>query len=431
MSRGRAGLALVAASAALLLFGARAPEAAVTPQVVAIEGATIWTRPGKKLDNATIVLKDGKVMAVGTGAAVKIPAGAQRIDARGQIVTAGFVDAYTSLGLSEILLEPSSGDGALDDGPGDDQVHSAYRVVDGYNAQSVAIAIARTGGVTSVISVPGGGLVGGAAAWMSLVESTRPGDAVLVAPVAMQLTLGSGARSVANGSRGMAVERVRELLDDARAFARRKGDYERNATRRFAASRLDLEALAPVVQGKLPLLVFADKASDILSAIALGQEFGVRVLIGGGAEAWQVAAELARAHVPVIYDPTRNLPNSFDALHVRDDAGKLLADAGVTLVISTMADGSVVRNLRQLCGVAVANGMTWDQALAAVTTAPVAAFASSPLRGTLSPGAPADLVIWSADPFELSSRPLHVLIRGVDLPLRTRQSLLLDRYRHL
>jgi imidazolonepropionase-like amidohydrolase len=419
-----------AALGALLLvaLAARAPAAAPAPGVV-IEGATVWLAPGRKLDRATIVIKNGKIAAIGGVGATEVPPGALRLDARGQVITAGLIDAYTSLGLTEVALEPSSAEGALDDLPGDDQVHAAYRVVDGYNAQSVAIPIARSGGVTSVVSVPGGGLVGGAAAWMSLVDGARPADAVVLAPAAMQLTLGTGARTVANGTRGMAVERARELLDDARAYAKRRGEYEKNATRRFAASRLDLEALGPVVAGKLPLVVWADKAADVLSAIALGQEFGVRVVVAGGVEAWQVAAELARAKVAVILDPTRNLPGSFDTLHVRDDAAKRLVDAGVTVILATMADGSVVRTLRQLCGIAVANGLTWDQALAAVTTAPAAVFGAA--RGTLTVGAAADLVVWSGDPFELSTRALHVLVGGVEASTRSRQSLLLDRYRHL
>jgi imidazolonepropionase-like amidohydrolase len=426
----RAGLLALALALTLLVAEAPAPHAASVPEVVAIVGATVWTAPGKKLENATIVVANGKIAALGAGAgAPKLPADARRLDAQGQVVTAGFVDAYTSLGLTEVALEPSSAEGALEDVPGGDQVHSAYRVVDGYNAQSVAIPIARTGGVTSVVSVPGGGLVGGAAAWMSLVDGARPGDACVRAPAAMQLTLGSGARAVANGSRGMAVERARELLDDARAYGRRKGEFERNATRRFAASRLDLDALAPVLAGTLPLLVWADKASDVLSAIALGQEFGVRVVIAGGVEAWEVAPELARAKVPVLLDPTRNLPGSFDTLHVRDDLARRLADAGVTVVIATIGDGSVVRTLRQLCGIAIANGLSWDQALASVTTAPAATFGVA--RGTLAVGAAADLVVWSGDPFELSTRALHVLVGGVELPLRTRQTLLLERYRKL
>jgi imidazolonepropionase-like amidohydrolase len=409
------------------------PARAATPTVTAIEGATVWTEPGKKLENATIVVRDGKIAAIGAGAAVKVPAGARRIDAKGQVVTAGFVDAYTTLGLSEILLEPGSTDGSLEETPAGDQIHAAFRVVDAYNTQSVAVPIARTGGVTSVISVPTGGLVGGAAAWMSLVDTTRAKDATLASPVAMQLTLGSAARATANGSRGMAVERARELLDDARAYARRKNDYERNQTRRFAASRLDLEALAPVLQGRVPLVIAANRAADILSAIALAGELGIRVIIAGGAEAWQVAPELARAKVPVALDPTFNLPASFDTLHVRDDAAKLLVDAGVTVLISTLGDGSVVRNLRQLCGVAIANGLAWDAALAAVTTAPAAAFGGGGAggRGKLAVGAAADLVVWSGDPFELSTRALYVFIAGVEQPLRTRQTLLLERYRKL
>lgn len=410
---------------AALCAAGRAPQAAPAPGVIAIEGATVHVGPGKKLDNATIVVRDGKIAAVGAG--VTVPAGATRIDARGAVVTAGLIDPYTTIGLVEVGLEPDANDGALE---GDeDQVHAAYRVVDGYNVSSVAIPVARTGGVTSVVAVPRGGLVAGASAWTTLRDAGTVTDVTVLAPAAMHMVLGERARAAAYGSRGMAVERARELLDDARAYAKRRGDYERNQTRPFSASRMDLEALAPVLERKIPLVVRADKASDVLAAIRLGEEQKVRVVIAGGVEAWKVAAELAAAKVPVILDPTNNLPGSFDELLVRDDAAAVLLAAGVTVAVSTVGDASGVRTLRQLAGVAVSQGLTWDQALAAVTTAPAAIYGGAGGRGALTAGAPADLVVWSGDPFELSTRALHVLIGGVDQSLRTRQTRLLERYR--
>jgi imidazolonepropionase-like amidohydrolase len=420
----RLAVGLVAATA--LVLAVRGPVAAPVPEVVAIEGATVWRAPGDKLEGATIVLRDGKVAALGKD--VKAPADARRIDGRGLVVTAGLVDAYTTVGLVEIDLEESFNDGALR--ADDDQVHAAFRAVDAYNAQSVAIPVARAGGVTSVLAAPSGGLVSGASAWMALADATRPGDVTVLAPAAMHMALGNRARGAAQNSRGMAVERARELFADAREYGKRKGAYEKNQTRRFAASRLDLEALAPVLAGRLPLVVRADRASDIEAALALQKEHKLRLVIAGGAEAWQLADALAAAKVPVILNPTQNLPESFEQLHVRDDGAAILARAGVTVVISTLGEQSNVRTLRQIAGIAVAWGLTWDQALAAVTTAPASIFGKSAEgRGTLAVGAVADVVVWTGDPFELSTRPAHVFVRGVEQSLRTRQTLLLERYR--
>lgn len=410
------------ALAILLVVAAPAPAAA---QTIAIEGATVWTRPGNSVAGATVVVRDGVIAEVGVGAAV--PAGATRIDGRGLVVTAGFVDASSTVGLSEVGLEATTTEGRFS-GEGGDDVHAAYRVTDGYNSTSVAIPIARTGGLTAVVAVPRGGFVAGTSAWIQLVDGVQP--RVVRAPLAMYVALGEGGLAAGRGSRGLALERLRELLDDAAAYARRKGEFERNQTRRFAAGRLDLEALGPVVRGQLPLVLRVDKASDIRAVLELARTLRLRVIIEGGGEAWMLARELAAARVPVLMDPTSNLPDSFDRLHVRDDAARVLADAGVTVVISTLGAATEARNLRQLAGVAVGAGLSRDAALAAVTTAPAQAFGLNG-RGELRRGAPADLVVWSGDPFELSSRALHVLVGGVEQSLRTRQTRLFERYRRL
>jgi len=407
---------------AALLLAVATPASA---QTVAIQGATVWVRPGQVIEGATVVVRNGVITDVGAGVAA--PAGATVIDGKGTIVTAGLVDASSRVGLSEIGLEEPTNEGRFAGG-GDDDVHAAYRVTDGYNSTSVTIPIARTGGLTAVVATPRGGFVSGTSAWVELSDGVKP--VVARAPLAMYVALGEAGLVAGKGSRGLALERLRELLDDAAIYARRKGDYDRNQARRFAAARLDLEALVPVVQGRLPLVARVEKAADIRAVLELAGALRLRLVIEGGGEAWMLARELAAARVPVILDPQENLPDDFDRIHVRDDAARLLAEAGVTVVISTLGDADNARDLRQLAGNAIGNGMSRDAALAAVTTAPAQAF-GLPGRGELRRGAPGDVVVWSGDPFELSSRPLHVLIGGVEQSLRTRQTRLFDRYRTL
>jgi imidazolonepropionase-like amidohydrolase len=312
---------------------------------------------------------------------------------------------------------------------GKDAIHAAYRVIDGYNPTSVAIPVARAGGVTSVVSTPRGGLVSGTSAWFSLAAGPVA-DVTSVAPLAMYATLGEGALGSAEGSRGVALEKLRELLDDALHYGKRRREYDRNQSRELAAARLDLEALLPVARGQLPLVVRVHKSSDILAALRLGREFGLRIIIEGGAEAWMVAEELARAKVPVILNPNHNLPMSFDRIHVRDDAAHVLARAGVRVAISGLGGATWVAGLRHSAGNAVADGLAYDKALAAVTTVPAEIFGVKK-RGVVTPGAVADVVVWSGDPFELSSHAVHVIIGGVEQSLRTRKTLLLERYRKL
>lgn len=405
---------LAVAAVALLAGGAAA-------QTLVITGATVYQRGGTKLEGASVLIRDGKIAEVGT--AVVPPAGARQLDGKGKVVAPGFVEAFSQLGLIEIELEATGTDGRFGTTPTD--VHAAYRAADAYNARSVGIQVGRTGGVTSALTGPRGGLVAGQAAFVSLADGVA---APLQAPSAMIAALGT--RAIASGSRGHAAERLRELLDDADVYRRNRGAFERNQARRMAANRLDLEALVPVLEGRLPLVVFATAEVDIRTALALAAERRLRVAIVGGTEAWRVARELAAAKVPVILDPTANLPSDLGAVDVRDDNAAILARAGVPVAISTLGDVQVQRTLRQLAGVAVASGMPWDKALDAITSVPAQIYGIAG-RGVIERGAAADVVVWSGDPLELSSRPEAVIIGGVVQSLETHQTRLRDRYRTL
>jgi len=410
----------------VLLFAATATSSAhAESRPLAITGAKVHVSATTVVEDATIVVQGGKIVAVGAG--VTVPAGATVIDGRGKVVTAGLIDASTSVGLVEVSQVSEANDGAFV-ATADDKVHAAFRVTDGYNASSVAIPIARLGGVTSVVAAPRGSLISGQSALMRLAGIST--DAATVrAPLAMVATLGSQSLG-GSPSRGVVIERLRELLDDAREYRFARARYQRNQTRRFAAERLDLEALQPVIAGTLPLVVRAQRASDVLAAIRVGKDYGVRIVIEGGSEAWLVADALAAAKIPVLLNPLDDLPYDFDRIHVRADTAAVLSKAGVTVALSSLGGASDVRRLRQLAGNAVANGLPWDKALEAVTSAPARIFGVGQL-GELTKGAPADLVLWSADPFELSTKVEAVVIAGERAPLASRQTLLRDRYRRL
>lgn len=412
--------AMNAALVAIAALALASPSAA-RAETVAITGGSVYTSPDRLLDRATIVITDGKITAVGPE--VVAPPGATVIDARGKVITAGLIDSACRLGLVEIELEAQSADGHFTSAPS--PIHAAFRTVDAYDPRSAAIPVARTGGVTSVVSGPAGGLFAGQSAWMSLADAPRP-PAPLAAAAGMNAALGAAA--AANGSRGHAIELLREVLDDAAQYERNRGAYDRNQSRELAAARLDLEALLPVLRGRLPLVVTAHAESDIRAALALARERRLRLVISGGSEAWRVAEELAAAQVAVLLDPTANLPGELMATDVRDDNAAILAKAGVTVAIATLGEASAVRTLRQLAGIAVANGLPWDKALAAITTVPAALF-GQPTRGLVARGSAADLVIWSGDPLELSTRVEAMLIGGVPQALTSHQTRLLQRYR--
>lgn len=420
----RHGRGVVAALAAVVL----AAPASSGAQTIAITGGRVFPVSGAPIDNGTVLIRDGSIVAV--GASVAIPADAQRIDATGKWVTPGLVNASTQLGVVEI--------GAIADtrdvnARGREGIAAAFTVWEGFNPASALIAPARNEGITSVVVAPGGGLISGQAAMIDLLPGSVS-DVLVRGPVAMIAQIDNPGRA-STGARGELLLRLREVLDDARLYARRRADFERNQTRDFAVSRLDLEALQPVLAGTLPLVIGADRASDIEAALKLADDYDLRIMIAGGAEAWLVADKLAAAKVPVLTGAMQNIPGGFTTLGLRQENAGLLRRAGVEVVLVGNGPGDPdtfnVRNIRQEAGNAVAYGMTWDDALRAVTLTPAQVFGLGERMGSLQAGRTANVVVWSGDPFELSTVAEHVFIRGRAMDGDSRQDMLVRRYRQL
>jgi imidazolonepropionase-like amidohydrolase len=298
----------------------------------------------------------------------------------------------------------------------------------------VLIAPAREEGVTTIVVAPSGGMVAGQAAITDL-DAPDAATRTLRGPVAMVAQLGSSQGGGAT-ARGELIGKMRELLLDARFYGRNRAGFERGDARELTASRADLEALQPVLTGRLPLLVAVDRASDIDATLDLAKELGLRVMIAGGAEAWMVAPRLAAAKVPVLTGAMNNIPGSFAALGTRQENAAMLRKAGVTVAIIGNAGGGDeeafnVRNIRYEAGNAVAYGMSWDDALRAVTAAPAELFGAGDRIGTLQPGKIGNVVVWSGDPFEFASRAERVFVGGRETTERSRQQMLEERYKTL
>lgn len=395
-------------------------------QTIAIEGGTVHTMTGAPIQNGTVLIRDGRIVAVGQDVAV--PAGARRIDARGKIVTPGLFDSGTNIGLVEIGAVAETNDfriGAEED----DLVAAAFNVADGLNPNSIVIPITRTAGVTTAVSRPQGGLIAGQGVVVDLLG--RDQDAMLVrTPVAMWGNLGESARGAIKGARGSTTLRLREILEDARSYGRSRQAFERGQTREYAVSRADLEALQPVLAGRLPLVLEAHRASDIETALRLSREYGFRLIIQGGTEAWMVADDLARARVPVIVKVLQNLPESFEKLGATYENAARLRRAGIQVAVTT---GETFKsfNLRQEAGNAVAYGLPHEEALRAITLYPAQIWGLDRDYGSLAPGKVANVVVWGGDPLELLTPVQNVIIRGQEVPMRNRETELRDRYMRL
>ena len=447
------------AAAALLLAGT-APAAAET---IAITNGIVAIGDGSEpFQGATVVIRDGRVVAAGPGA--RIPADARIVDANGKWVTPGIVAGFSRLGLAEIDL----GDrGADDTSAANGPFSAAIDVTPAINPLYTPIAVNRADGVTRALVAPstarsifaGQGAVIDTGADMSPVTRARAFQFV---------ELGETGADDAGGSRPSAHILFRNALREA-AELRRFADPVRSArtgepderlepvvrdpnearilgpgARRsedVLLTRFDAAALVPVLQGRQHLLVHVERASDILQVIDLKREFrSLRIVIVGASEGWLDADRIAASGIPVIASAVNDLPASFEQLAAtQSNVGRMRA-AGVRVSIGTINDDetrNVFRerqyagNLVALTKIPGATGLSWGEALAAITSGPAEAIGMGGDFGSLAPGRRADVVIWSGDPLDPRSAAEAVFIDGVEQPLTNHQSRLRDRYRHL
>ncbi len=418
---------------------------------VAIVGGTVYPVGSPRIDNGTVVITNGRIAAV--GANVAIPAGAQRIDARGKVVTPGLIDAATVLGLVEIGGERSTNHAAARG-----TINADFQPWLGFNSDSAYIAATRAEGVTTVAILPQGGTISGQVALVDL-DLGSAADMMRRGPVAMAATVETGGRggedqdetagqqeTLVGGtssfdspappiSRGEAFGRLHDILKDARFYAQHAKAYDEGRARQLIASGSVLEALGPVVAGKMPLMIAVDKKDDIATLLRFAKRENIKVAIFGGAEAWKVASEIAAAHVPVVTGAMNSNPTSFDTLGQRQENAALLRRAGVSVALIGNAGGGDeeqfnVRNVKYEAGNAVAYGMSHDDALRAVTLAPAEIFGVADRVGSLGAGKDANVVVWSGDPFEFSTNVEHVFVRGHEIHQESRQDMLTKRYKN-
>jgi imidazolonepropionase-like amidohydrolase len=413
----------------LALLAMCAVTGALGAQTVAITGGKVYPVSGPAIEGGTVLIRDGKIVAVGKD--VAIPNGAQRVDATGKWVTPGLVNAGTNLGFGDVGFSGGQRD---QQAKGHDGIAAGFQSWLGFNTQSTMIAPAREGGVTSVVTSPTGGLVAGQAAIVDLSGALPLSEILVKAPATMvaQIEDNEGAKL---GASGEVIGTLRDLIEDTKTYMRRKSDFERAQTRQFVATRRDLEAMIPVVEGREPLTIVADQAAEIREALAIAKDYGIKIVIAGGAEAWMMADQLAAAKVPVLTGAENNIPGSFTTLGSRQETAGMLRKAGVQVaLIGNGAGGEEVfnvRNLRYEAGNAVAYGMTWDDALRAITLVPAEIYGVADKVGSLKAGMEGNVVIWSGDPFEFSTRAEQVFVRGKKIDAPSRQDMLAKRYKTL
>jgi imidazolonepropionase-like amidohydrolase len=339
-----------------------------------------------------------------------------RVDLNGSMVTPGFIEVGTKLGLVEIGLEASSVDHA---GGGDHANHASLVVAEAYNPRSSLIAIARAGGITGAVVAPSGGLVSGQSAFVTL-------DGVTQAKAVTDWSVAMHAGMHWSGSRASGIQKLRGLFSEAQALSDNPNRWQLARAHKSDSPKADIQALIPVIKGEIPLVISASRAADIEALLRLIAPYSIQLIIHGGAEAWVHADALANANVGVIIDPMSNGAGGFSDRLGRADNAALLDKAGVAIVLTT-SDTHNARNLRFAAGNAVRAGLPHAAAMRAITSNPATLY-GQPEMGDLIANTPATFAVWSADPFEPLSHLQSLFINGEQVSISSRQTELYRRY---
>ena len=379
-----------------------------------LQNATVVTITKGVLNNTSVLVEDGKIKQIGANISAD---GAEVIDCNGMFIYPGMIDGGTKLGLVEVSSVAETVDYA-EVGNFTPNMQALTAV----NPNSVAIPVTRVSGVTTVLTVPSGGLFPGTAALINLNGYTP--DQMYAGFKAVVMNFPSSGRRGRYDRRSdedikkaneKALKEANELWENAKSYAT------------LTANGAELEyypemaQLAKATTGELPLLIEVNTASDIQAAIKWIEGKGAKVIFEGVAEGWRVAEEIAKAGIPVVTGPIQALPtresDRYDAAYA--NAGKM-AKAGVKVAIRTNGEENV-RNLPFFAAFAAAYGMGKEEAWKAVTITPAEIFGVADQYGSVEEGKVANLIISDGDPFETKTQIMHVFIDGYRMPLSNRQ----------
>jgi len=396
---------LVTALAMLVALPAAAAD------TLAIRGATVHTMAGPPVSDGVVVIENGKIRAVGPAATTPVPAGATLL--RGAVVTPGLIDAHSVVGLAGHLNQPQDQD-QLDPG---EAIQPELRAIDAYNPQERLIEWLRGFGVTTIHTghAPGA-LVAGQTMVVKLTGNTVE-EAVLMPTAMVAATLGDAAKpqgpdaeKKSPGTRSKAVAMLRAELVKAQEYLRKRSLADES---KRPDPDLRLEALARVLAGAVPLLVTADRAHDIASALRIAEEFKLRIVLDSAAEAYLLVDRIKAAGVPVIVHPTMRRSGG-ETENISFETAATLTQAGIPIALQSGYESYVPKTRVVLfeSGLAAAHGLPFEKALAAITIDAAKIIGVADRVGSLEVGKDGDVAIFDGDPFEYTTHCTGVVING-------------------
>lgn len=389
-------LRLATALSTLFLAGS------VLAESIAINNVKLYGENLAPETSLNVLIKDGVLSEISE----QPLSGDSVIDGQGKVLTSGFIAVNNQLGLTEVSAVKKTSDFH------EDKADFSFDPSLAFNFQSSVIPYARKGGISHALVTGSSKSAFDGRAFT--VDLSANANSRVDRDAALYFTLGGKSK----GSRAKDLQDLRSKLEAAQKPVSKNGKSK--------PIKDDIKILKRLLSGEFPLLARADRPADILQLLALKKEFGFGLVLAGAAGALDVVDQLKAENVAVIVEPMRNLPEGFDSLHQRLDTAAKLHNAGLDIILAER-DTHNIPQLRFHVGNAVAHGLPHDVAVRAVTTTPAKIFDLG--KGYLTEGSK-DIVLWSGDPFELSSRVLKLWINGEAQSTRSRQDLLRERYQH-
>jgi imidazolonepropionase-like amidohydrolase len=426
--------AVLAASFLIWVFGARTNSADAPPTFL-IRGARVYTLSGPPIERGSVLIRGERIAAV--GAAISAPAGTRVIDARGLEVYPGMVDAFSDMGLREIVTIPATVD-TSEVGAYNPQLVTATAI----NPESELIPVARSNGITNTLSVPGwgGSIIAGQASLIHLSGSTidemlvRRSAAMIVTWPSLETRFIDFATLTARRRPFSDVKRQYDAAIDAlTSWIERARKYDqslRNGTPQQGRD-LKIEALAAIVRRELPLMVVAIRSRDIRNAVEYCEKQNLKMIVAGGFEASKVKDLLKAKNIPVVLGSPYILPQDEDAGYddLYSNAGELVA-AGVKIAFGSF-DASFTGRIPYYAASTIPYGLPYDEALRAVTLYPAQIFGVDDQLGTIEPGKIANLIVTTGDPLAIRTDVRYLFIRGKLVDTDNKQRRLYEKYRKL
>ncbi len=410
-----------------LVFGSGQIPAKKQEKPIAIVGATIHPVTGPNIEAGTIVFDNGKIVAL--GANVQIPAGAEIVDAKGKHVYPGLISSDTYIGLTEIGAVRASND-RNETG----RINPNVKAEVAFNPESELIPVTRANGITMIVTSPAGGLISGTSAMM-MMDGWTWEDMTFKTPTAMLVNwpgmyVAKGEREEERRkSRDASLKEIDDAFNDARAYMTAKKAEQQKG---IPYHNIDVrwEAMIPVLEGNVPVMVRANDVQEIQAAVAWAAGEKLRLMILGGQDSWRVTDLLKKNNVTVIVGGIYSLPgHRFDEYDSPFTLPAKLHQAGIPFAIASTDDAAHERNLPYHAGYAAAYGLPKDEALKAITLYPAQIFGVADRVGSLEVGKEATLIITTGDPLEIVSNVTMEFIQGRKIDLTSRHTMLYEKYK--